>query len=144
MTELCYHLRKIDDIFCKASCFDNCTISSRYNKLCTPLSISEMIYCNEDHIWKTIFKTLLWRLCLGMGLGQHFLAQGWFGLARPSPNWLGLGLGQIQTHSLIDGFGPKFSGPRPIWAGPAQPKSVGPWARPGPNPSLVIKTANFF
>ena len=74
---------------------------------------------------------------LGMGLGQNFPAQGRFGPAWPSPNWLGLGLGQIQTHSLIDGFGPKFSGPRPIWAGPAQPKSVGPWAGPGPNPSLI-------
>ena len=33
-----------------------------------------------------------------------------------------------------DGFGPKFSGPRPIWAAPAQPKLVGP--RAGPNPNL--------
>ena len=48
MTDSCYHLRKIGDIFCKASCFDNCTISSYYNKLCKPLLISEMMYCNEE------------------------------------------------------------------------------------------------
>ena len=40
-----------------------------------------------------------------------------------------------EDHTLYrDGFGPKFSGPRPIWAGPAQPKLVGPWAGPNPNP----------
>ena len=39
---------------------------------------------------------------------------------------------------LTDGFGPKFFGPRPIWAGPAQPKQVGSWAGPGPNPSLIV------
>ena len=43
-------------------------------------------------------------------------------------------LSPLRNMTDRHGFGPKFSGPRPIWAGPAQPKLVGPWA--GPNPFL--------
>ena len=38
--------------------------------------------------------------------------------------------------AIRDGFGPKCFGPGPIWAGPAQPKLVGPCAGPNPNPFL--------
>ena len=47
--------------------------------------------------------------------------------ADPNPN---------PYFKIRDEFGPKFSGPRPIWAGQAQPRLVGAWAGPGPNPSL--------
>ena len=34
-------------------------------------------------------------------------------------------LSPLRNMTDRHGFGPKFSGPRPIWAGPAQPKLVG-------------------
>ena len=75
--------------------------------------VGREISCLEEYqgwVWANIFRPgpaqIHWALGwakskpipLQMGLGQNFSAQGRFGPARPSPNQLGLGLGQAQTH----------------------------------------------